>query len=395
MNMILSLLLLADVGPKPLSYAGQPTPLKDMKGVEVEMASEEVKLVLHRAKLDVEVVFHMLNHGGDVDMEEGFPVGPYETMKGFAITIDGKPVPFKLVDRAAGVAKREASDFWYVWTAPFKAGARHTHVVKYTLDLQHQRFYHETGYVLHTGAAWKNPIGRADVTLTFGEGVSVEHLRGVKPFDAARIGSDRVTWRFENLEPTKEHDIFIRYDLETWKEDVEKLRADPSWYGRYALTATLKELPAWKGRKDFTPEERKDYLDALRSLVSELKRNDGVWTFPTTDPERVSGPPELTKLFEGRVRLRYYLLEDDLLRTFQRYFDDALAVARTHPAEAKETLQAYRHFLGRLADGSLHLDYGTLKEGKNAGKVLSARALKPEEKKTLEAKLAEADALLK
>lgn len=391
MNTILALLLLADVGPKPLSYAGQPTPLKDMKGVEIEMAAEDVRLVLHRSKLDVHVVFQMLNHGGDVEMEEGFPVGPYETMKGFSITIDGKAVEFKLVDRKGG----KEHDFWYVWTAAFKAGARHTHVVKYTLDLEHQRFYHETGYVLHTGAAWKNPIGKADVTLTFGDGVSIEHLRGVKPFDTAKFGADRVTWSFENLEPTKEHDLFIRYDLETWKEDVAKLRADDSWYGRYALTASLKELPAWQGRKGFTAAELKDYLDALRSLISELKRQDGGWHFPATDPERVSGPPELTRLFEGRRRPRYYVLEDDILRVFQRYFDDAMAVAKTHPAEARETLKLYRDFLAKLAAGAIHLDYSLLKEGRNAGKVVPARTLKAEEKAAVEARLAEADALLK
>jgi hypothetical protein len=399
-----------DIGPKPLSYAGHPTPLHDLKGVEVEMAAEDVKLVLHKTKLDVEAVFHMLNHGADAEFEEGFPIGAYRNMTGFSVAIDGKPLPFKLVDRRSAdptadrsaepekdlfSGKNKEPDFWYVWTAAFKAGARHTHVVKYSVSLEHQHFYHQTGYILHTGAAWKNPIGKATVTLMFGEGAGVDHLRGVQPFDEARFQSDQVSWTFENLEPSKAHDIVINYNVNPWKEDVAKLRTDASWYGRYALTATLKELPRYQGRKDFTPGERADYLDALRSLVSELKRNDGWWSFPATDPERVSGPPELTKLFEGRFRPRYFLLEDDILRTFQRYLDDVLAVARTHPAEAKETVKAYRHFLGRLADGSLHLDYGQLKEGKHAGKIVPARALTPEEAKTLEAKLAEADALLK
>jgi len=414
MHLILAaLLVLADIGPKPLSYAGQPTPLKDMPGIEVEMASEDVKLVLHKSKLEVEVVFHMLNHGPNAEFQEGFPIGPFQNMKDFSFTIDGKPVPFELVDRAAGVAKKEANDFWYVWTAAFKAGARHTHVVKYAVDLSHQHFYHQTGYILHTGAAWKNPIGKATVTLTFGEGTSVEHLRGVQPFDAARVEANQVTWTFENFEPTKAHDIVIRYDLETWKEHVAKLRGDASWNGRRALAATLKELPGYQGRKAFTPAELRDYLDALAGLISEGKMEDGKYVFPACDPERVSGPPGTESLFAGLWRLRYYLLEDDILRMFQGYLDEARETAVAHPTEpkAREVLALYRDFLRRIATGELHLDYRKLAENAEVakkrniqfsgrpdpreGKILPVRALKPEEAKTLEAKLAEADALLK
>ena len=408
-----ALLVLADVGPKPLSYAGQPTPLKDMPGIEVEMASEDVKLVLHQSKLDVEVVFHMLNHGPDAEFQEGFPVGPSQNMKDFSFTIDGKPVPFELVDRATDVAKREAHDFWYVWTAAFKAGARHTHVVKYTVNLSHQQFYHETGYILHTGAAWKNPIGKAIVTLTFGEGMGAEQLRGVQPFDAARVQANQVTWTFENFEPTKDHDIVIRYALESWKERVAKLRGDASWNDRRVLASTLKELPGYQGRKDFTPAELRDYLDALAGLISEGRMEDGKYVFPACDPERISGPPETVSLFDGMWRLRYYLLEDDILRVFQGYLDEAQATAVAHPAEpkAREVLALYRDFLRRIARGELHLDYRKLAENaevakkKNIhisgrpdprdGKILPVRALKPDETKTLEAKLAEADTLLK
>lgn len=430
MHLILGALLFlaTDVGPKPLSYAGQPTPLHDMKGVEVEMASEDVKLVLHKTKLDVEAVFHMLNHGADSELEEGFPVGAFRTMTGFSITVDGRPLAFKLVDRTSADPKADRSaepqkdlfkgnvkepDYWYVWAAAFKAGARHTHVVRYSVDLSHQHFYHQTGYILHSGAAWKNPIGKASVTLTFGEGTSVDHLRGVQPFDAARLQSDQVVWTFEKFEPTKAHDIVISYDVDTWKEDVAKLRGDASWNGRRALAATLKELPSYQGRKTFTPAELRDYLDALAGLISEGKMEDGKYVFPACDPEVVSGPPGIESLFAGMYRLRYYLLEDDILHLFQGYLDEAATLVRAHPAEPKtrEVLSLYRDFLRRLNTGELHLDYRKLAENAEVskkrnirisgrpdprdGKILPVRPLKPEEKKTLEAKLAEVDALLK
>ena len=422
MNMILSALIAfgSDIGPKPLSYAGHPTPLHDLKGVEVEMAAEDVKLVLHKTKLDVEAVFHMLNHGADAEFEEGFPIGAFRNMTGFSVTIDGKPLAFKLVDRKSADPKADRSaeparnpfegrrdatpDYWYVWNAAFKAGARHTHVVKYSVSLEHQHFYHQTGYILHTGAAWKNPIGKATVTLTFGDGTSAEHLRGVQPADAARVQSNQVIWTFENLEPTKAHDIVINYDFDTWKEDVAKLRADASWNGRRALAATLKALPTYQGRKTFTPAELRDYLDGLAGLISEGKMEDGKYVFPACDPERVSGPPGVESLFAGMYRLRYFLLEDDILRTFQAYLDEAKALAVAHSSEpkARETLALYRDFLRRIHTGELHLDYRKLSGGKikgrpdpRDGKILPVRALKPDEAKTLEAKLAEVDALLK
>src|SRR5205085_3849691 len=135
------------------------------------------------------------------------------------------------------------------------------------------------------------------------------------------------------FEPTKDHDIVIRYDLETWKEHIAKLRADGSWNGRRAVASTLKELPAYQGRKDFTPAELRDYLDALAGLISEGKMEDGKYVFPACDPERVSGPPGSESLFAGMWRLRYYLLEDDILHMFQGYLDEAQATAVAHPTE--------------------------------------------------------------
>jgi hypothetical protein len=424
----------ADVGPKPLSYAGHPTPLRDMKGIEVEMAAEEVKLVLSKAKLEVDALFTMVNHGPDAEFEEGFPVGPYKTMPEFSITLDGKPAAFKLVDRNSSDPSADRSkeadpdyfggkgrkgdkvaDFWYVWTAAFKAGGRHTHQVRYTVSLAHQHFYHQTGYTLHTGAAWKNPIGKAVVTLTFGKDSSLHHLRGVSPFDAARYEADRVVWTFESFEPGKEHDILIRYDLDSWQDDLATARKDAagSWYGRRVLAAQLKEVPLYQGRKKFTPAELQAWLDALASLISEAKVEEGKLVLPATDPERFSGPADFPNPMQGFVRYRYYVLESNPLETFQGFLDEALAAAREHPAEpkAKDVLRAYRDFLRHLAAGDLYLDYRPMAQNAKLaaerniklvgrvnpkeGKVVPADRIPDEKKKVLEAKLGEAEALLR
>ena len=403
---LLAFLLGSDIGPKPLDYAGHPTPLADMKGIEVEMAAEDVKLVLSKAKLDVDAVFHMVNHGAAAEFEEGFPVGPYKTMTRFAVTIDGKPVPFKLVDRNSADPRADRSqeatpdyfgkgakpaDYWYVWTASFAAGGRHTHQVKYSVSLEHQHFYKRTGYILHTGAAWKNAIGKAVVTLTFGEGFSIGNLRGVTP--AGRFEADRVVWTFEKLEPTKEHDLSIRYALDPWKEDVARARkqAPQSWSTRRGLAATLREVPAYQGRKEFTPEELKAYLDGLADLIGELKVEGGKPVLPATDPELISGPTGVVTAMGNLRRGRYYVLESNLPEIFGPLAGEAVETARRHPgdARAKEVLGLYRKFLGHLLAGDLHLDYRPM-----ADKVAPMPRLTDAQRKAIEARAAEADALL-
>jgi hypothetical protein len=425
----------ADIGPKPLDYAGQPTPLRDMKGIEVEMASEDVKLVLTKTQLEVEAAFNMVNRGGDVEFEEGFPVGAFKSMTGFSITMDGAAVPFKLVDRASAdptldrskekdpdyfgddkkPRREKPADFWYVWNASFKKDGRHLHMVKYAVSLEHQHFYHETGYILHTGAAWKNAIGKAVVTLTLGSGVTIEHLRQVHPLDAARYEADRVVWTFENLEPTKDHDIRIRYASESWKAEIEKDKkeAASSWNARRAVACDLKLVPAYQGRKTFAPSELKEYLDALAALVSEAKIEDGKFVMPACDPERVSAPPGVTSLFQGMMRPRYYVLESTLWDMFGEYLDEALAVARDNPSEpkAKEILRSYREFFRHLLAGDLYLDYRPLavnakiaaernihisgRKDPKEGKIVLADRVPDEKRKVLEPKLADAEALLK
>jgi hypothetical protein len=424
---LLPFFLASDIGPKPLDYAGHPTPLADMKGIDVEMASEDVKLVLSKAKLDVDAVFHMVNHGGAAEFEEGFPVGPYKTMTRFSVTIDGKPVPFKLVDRNSADPRADRSqeatpdyfgkgakpaDYWYVWTASFAAGGKHTHQVKYSVSLEHQHFYKQTGYVLHTGAAWKNAIGKAVVTLTFGDGFTIGHLRGVSP--AGRFEADRVVWTFENLEPTKEHDLAIRYSLNPWKDELarERKTAPLSWSGRRGLTAMLREAPAYHGRKTFTPEELKAYLDALADLIGELKVEDGKPVLPATDPEVIHGPAEIVSALGGLRRGRYYVLESNLPEIFGPLAGEAIQAAREHPtdARAKEVLVAYRKFLGHLLAGELQLDYRPMAENKKAaanpnvkivgrddpkdGKVVPMDRLTDVQRKAIEAKAGEADAVL-
>jgi hypothetical protein len=424
----------ADIGPKPLDYPGLPTPLHDMKGIEVERAAEEVRLVLSMSKLEVDVVFDMVNHGAAAEFEEGFPVGPYKSMTEFSITMDGMAVPFKLVDRNSAdpradrakesdpdyfgprkeTRREKAADFWYVWMAPFKAGGRHTHQVRYTVSLAHQHFYHETGYILHTGAAWKNPIGKAVVTLTFGKDIGIHHLRGVSPSDGVRFEKDRVVWTFEKFEPTKEHDIAIRYGLESWQDEIvqEKKEAPRSWYARRSLAATLREVPTYQGRKKFAPAELKEYLEVLGSLVGEVKVEDGKPVLPATDPERFNGPAGFVNPMEGMVRTRYYLLESNLAETFGGLFDEAMETARQHPDEpkAKEVLGAYREFLRSLLAGDLHLDYRPMavnrkiaaernikitgRPGSKDGKVVPMDRLTDEQRKALEDRVAQADGLL-
>jgi hypothetical protein len=184
-----------DVGPKPRMYApGMETRPGDLPGIEIEMTAEDVSVTLvanenRSEKLEVEATFDMTNLGDAVELEEGFPVGPVANMDPFSIELDGKKVAADLVDIVSGKKVEPGTkldpegkhDFWYVWKAAYKAKSRCAHKVKYTVSYSHP-FYTmvDTAYVLHTGARWKGPIGRAKVTFKV-QGMDPEKVYSVSP----------------------------------------------------------------------------------------------------------------------------------------------------------------------------------------------------------------------
>ncbi|MBZ0135558.1 MAG: hypothetical protein K8I27_04185 [Planctomycetes bacterium] len=375
--------LVADMGPKPRTTAPGPVPEKDLEGIEVEMSSEEVSLVLSQGEdgadfLDVEVKFHMTNHGGDTSFEVGFPIGSHDTFDTFTASTDGIEHEHKLIDRNPPKEEEKKDefgfghphDYWYVWQAEYKAGVKVTHVVKYRHQIWHHSHTRSTGYILHTGAAWKNKIGKAVVTLTFGEGMEAGHMRDLAPrgnIEMSDVDGKRVfTWTFKDLEPRREDNISIRYDrTETFDEEVKSLEGEKAryWSSRVALASTWQDAPRREGRDDHNATELEKYRDAVSGLLDELEEDGDKLVMPATQPTKIEWgnaelPEEVRKKMEEEFgdEDRNYAGRWGSARHLMTWFGAAVKIAEKMPndATAKENLAKWARVAKAFKAGNLY-----------------------------------------
>ncbi len=290
----------ADIGPKPRQYASGLEPRGDMEGLNIEMTAETVDLTLVKTgearheRLVVDAVFHMTNLGDATEIEEGFPVGPRNNMSEFRVEIDGERRDVELVNLLAGQRTKggsfpgdERADYWYVWKVKYAAKAVSRQVVHYVVDLRAGGVVDQmmnTSYILHTGAPWKNAIGRATVTFRV-EGMSADHVYSVAPTAGLRRDGDVWTWTFENLEPTHASDIRVGYwPSKTWEAEVAELRAKPDLHSRGRLVERLCEAASRQGRVAFSDPELAAVCGELTELASDAQEKDGAWTLAPTGP---------------------------------------------------------------------------------------------------------------
>ncbi|MCE9584958.1 MAG: hypothetical protein K8T20_20900 [Planctomycetes bacterium] len=348
----------ADIGPKPRSDAPGLEATGDMKGIDVEMAAEEVKLVLGRAerdkwvdRLDVAATFEMRNTGAAAAFEEGFPIGPVKNMKGFEAEIDGQKVEPKLVDRfqdrVRPVTEAQADeydesgkhDYWYVWNASYPAGATRIHKVRYTLELFGFSEYRSASYTLSTGARWKGPIGKAVVTFRCEGGLTLDHVRSARPLSGGTRNAEAIAWTFENLEPTGEDDVAIQYNTSTtWADDLIRLREEAKlhWSARKEVAWTLGHAHERFARSARTGEERTALVEAIGAMFDEGKEKGAAWEFPAEERQRVQigadVPPEVRAEIEKNIGVepREYARPGQAAQLFE-FFDALLEAAKEDP----------------------------------------------------------------
>ncbi|MBE7491230.1 MAG: hypothetical protein HS108_05670 [Planctomycetes bacterium] len=346
--------LCADIGPKPRKTAPGPLPQGDLEGINVEMTSEDVRLTLGKGSgdmdvLDVVATFNMTNLGDAASFEIGFPCGPFANMKRFSVETDGKSHDFELVDRAAGAKEQPQDrngrtsrhDYWYVWQASYAAKAKVTHIVRYQLEIFHFSQYRDTGYVLNTGAGWKNKIGKATVTLSFTDSLTADHVREVSPGKGLTFKDGVYTWVFTDLEPTAADNISISYNnRETIPELLKRFKDDSSWSGKTELVALTRRAHKRFGRDRMTETELADYLSALNSLLDGMKEEDGKVTMPAGN---------------GRGGTAPYAMKNEA-HSLLNYYHEVVATARdntAHPA-VKPLLVRWNTLIGAYLEGTLY-----------------------------------------
>lgn len=183
-GLVIALLLVAPMvraDDGGISFGGSPHLLNGH--ATVAMKDEVVKMDVGKdvIKVDCKFVFH--NDGPACTVRVGFPdegqgsAEPYQgepvpksNVKATFLTydswVDGKKVPTELV------ATNDRSLYWHAKKVNFKANSDCVIRDVYTLPpgaqvTNENGLYQQTSYVLHTGASWHGPIGRAEIIVTF------------------------------------------------------------------------------------------------------------------------------------------------------------------------------------------------------------------------------------
>jgi hypothetical protein len=258
-------------------------PAKEMRGItlatkekaaeQIEMKSEEVYLELSKTTLKVKAVFHMNNTGPELKIKEGFPEGYYkDTLSDFTVTCQDKQIKTETIDFLEGAEKvhnKTQHDYWITWEHTYPANAQQDIEVNYTVNITwngrvDELNLNQTGYILHTGAAWKGVIGKATVILAFKDGLTPLHVMHISKPKKAVIEKDKITWTFTNLEPTRKDNInftfFINKDypaiLKEYKEFVK------SWKSTMEVKSCAKI------------HDRKTYWELSKKLMSVGKKQE-------------------------------------------------------------------------------------------------------------------------
>lgn len=228
-----------------------------------------------------------------MDRAEGSPC-PGWTIRDFTVQIDGKRGPKTRV-KAAAPGEGPLADMAYgrVYTFPVRFGPGEVKTVRHTYEHATSLtspWCSDLTYILRTGALWKGPIGRLDITVrTHADFASppyaTEWLQGTdgrpKPtITADPAGGQTLRWHAEAIEPA--HDLSLTFcepkamiarseaiaEVRALDEaalaamDAERLRVlRNTVYAAYGYTFRSPELrahferqPWYRARADFDPK---------------------------------------------------------------------------------------------------------------------------------------------
>lgn len=198
---------------------------------EVQMRAERVVIVVRPGAsgpqpgendvvADVRAEFEMHNAGAsDEQMLLRFPLadpggdgagfGRFPQVQGFAASVNGTPAPVSRLDLPNPQGGDAPPIAWAAFDAAFPAAGDTAIVTTYTITATGYSPEARFGYVLETGAGWRDAIGSAEVVLRLPYAASAENVfldRQTTP--GATFEGNEVRWRFENLEPTAGDNIF-------------------------------------------------------------------------------------------------------------------------------------------------------------------------------------------
>ena len=199
---------------------------------DVVMVSEEIWVDVEKGFVECKFVFK--NTGEKKDVLMGFPAKMEDNgdntmeknlyFKDFKTYLKGAEIP---VNTEKGIKPVDLKDStypyyseWYTFNVHFDAGETKNIRNTYRVDST----YYSTGdvlsgYILKTGAFWKDAIGYAKVTFDLGN-IKPYEISRIFPFSMKYEGKNKLVWERSNFEP--EFDLEIMYNA--YRYNIEALQ---------------------------------------------------------------------------------------------------------------------------------------------------------------------------
>lgn len=110
--------------------------------------------------------------------------------------------------------ERENGNFpWYVWNVKFNEREKKQIKVVYTMPsgCGYGKNYRYFNYILETGRGWHKTIEKATIKLQLHD-INRNTIEEITPSNySIDTINKKIQWTFNNLEPTKQDDIYVRY----------------------------------------------------------------------------------------------------------------------------------------------------------------------------------------
>lgn len=193
------------------------------------MASSDIVMQSEDIYIDVEKQvakcnFQFKNTGLAKDIIMGFPAEKKSTNENtmpdnlrilnFRTTADGKDVPVKLEKdispEETGLQSEKEYTSWYTFVIHFESGE--TKKIDNTYDFVNTSYSTGdtlTGYIINTGAYWKDKIGHAKVYFNMGN-IKPYMIIGISPNQNYRFDGTNIVWEYSDFEP--EQNLKIMYN---------------------------------------------------------------------------------------------------------------------------------------------------------------------------------------
>lgn len=231
----------------PLYYADSPYVGK------IKMQQEEILVHLYPGFAVVKGVYLMYNSAGSaINLHTGYPVNGHVSspeiykvelsdVYGLRVLVNDTAVPTHKAQGDNAQISTElfgSSNNWHVWQMTYAPQAITKITVYFLVNTQDADLLHgydrKKGnaftYILESGRAWKDSIGKGEVNIYLKKGLKLSDIYGVLPKGKVMGNDSFLQYSFTNLEPYDSNNVVIWYKKLADKIDFDAVLADSDKY---------------------------------------------------------------------------------------------------------------------------------------------------------------------